>query len=88
MKTSELLEKLLHSLDMNNLDTGLCLLAYFELNIYDYERVIKYFRRNKPLTWRTIFRKLEYAYWWEEGKVEPRKKWLKKHIKKLKAKGL
>jgi hypothetical protein len=87
MKLSELLEDLL--LKINELDAGLCFLN-LRTNKEDeaYYKIFYYLKDNKPLTLRTISHPRKNVYWWKPGLVEPRKKWLKKHIKKLKAKGL
>lgn len=91
MKLSEGLEKLLNVVEGGDIIKGLCLinceLVYNGiLNWEENIEVYKYLFDNRPFTWYSFW--YLSTYWWEPGKVEPRKKWLKKHIKKLKSKGL
>lgn len=91
MKLSEGLEKLLSVIKRGDVYEGLCsekTNLYFDniLSWNDNYNIAEYFSNNKPLTWYRVFHST--GYWWKPGKVKPRKKWLKKHIKKLKAKGL
>lgn len=90
MKESERLEKLLEYIN-NNGCHGLCYSVYLMHNdgiiSYSAKSILEdYIRNNNPFTWYSLIKAT--SYWWKPGLVEPRKKWLEKHIKKLKAKGL
>ena len=62
-----------------------------KINQEEYDTLKNFIRENIPLTFNVLlirikrFTFFEYTncYWWEKGKVEPRIKWLNKHIKKL-----
>jgi len=49
-------------------------------------KVSRYINDHRPFNTRTIipFSLIGSAYYWKPGKLEPRVKWLKRHIKKLK----
>lgn len=38
-----------------------------------------YIQKNKPFT---LYNLLGIGWWWSEGNIKPRIKWIKKHIKK------
>ena len=64
--------------------TGLCLWCdclFFsnKISFSEMDKLNKYIKDNKP--WTSIFR--FSAYYWSYGKIEPRIKWINKHIKKL-----
>jgi hypothetical protein len=94
-KLSELLELMLDR--QPRFEGGLCLWAMhaivhlqpyhpgWEECAKDVLLVKNYIKKNKPLNFRTL---LGYNYYWEEGDIEPRIKWLEKHISKLKKLGL
>lgn len=86
MKLSEELEYLLdniHLIETRNYG-GLCILSR---RIFYDVKIFKYIDSNIPFN-RRLYAFLNGGYWWRCNKIEPRKKWLEKHIKKLKAKGL
>lgn len=90
MKLSELLQILLNNVNLvEKRECGLYGLKWYTLWLYDDDivKIDRYIKRN------ILFNRRWYAfwhrgYWWKPGLIEPRKKWLEKHIKKLKAKGL
>jgi hypothetical protein len=90
-KLSELLKKMLDSVNFitTNKGGGLCYLNKLVNNSpEDYKRIYNYLRENEPkFTWHK-FRNKSSSYWWKRGKVTPRKRWLKKHIKLLEKKQL
>lgn len=89
MKLSEKLEKMTRMFYLiQERHYGLCALAH-RLWVYniDYVEVITYINDNLPVN-RIWYNLWNGGYWWKPGEIEPRKKWLEKHIKKLKAKGL
>lgn len=83
-KTRELLEIMLEN--KHHFRMGLCGLAsYLEgFGIFDrHERMIVtyYIGNHRPFNFQTI---MGNAFYWKRGKLNPRVKWLKKHINKLK----
>lgn len=90
MKLSELLQHLLsivHLIDSHK--CGICELKWHTLYLYDEDlkNLNRYIKSNIPFS-RRCYALWNSGYWWKPGKVKPRKKWLEKHIKKLKSKGL
>jgi hypothetical protein len=84
----ELLQVMLDNQDL--FDVGLCkwnLLLYRSGNISKYEHImlIYYIRYNRPSMWSSVyaFKNRNNAYYWVCGDIQPRVKWIKKHIKKL-----
>lgn len=71
--------------------TGLC---YWSQTLVDREiitekegdELYKYITENRPSKFSSIsaFKSRDTFYYWEYGYIEPRIKWLKKHIKKTK----
>ena len=55
-------------------------------NRTSYTLVRDYMARNRPLLtyYRLWLNRPDSAFWWDQGNLEPRIKWLKKHISKLK----
>ena len=45
--------------------------------------LLYYIQKNRPSMWSSIdaFRYRKRSYYWEEGNIKPRIKWIKKHIK-------
>jgi hypothetical protein len=82
--TKELLEVTLENID--KLETGLCKLVY---DLADEHKITKdeylwlriYINNNPPRNLQNILNMWD-DYYWRLGKVEPRIKWLKKHIEK------
>jgi len=62
--------------------SGLCSLNMSFFDREEYDVMKKYIKRNRPLTWYTIFSLGLNVYWWKPGNKKPRIKWLDKQIKK------
>jgi len=83
MRTNkELLELMLEN--QQNFHSGLCawIISMYLRGIItteEYYEFKKYLNQNKPITFHRIFS----AFWWKQGDINPRIKWIKKHIKKL-----
>lgn len=77
----ELLEVMVNN--KQHFNSGLCgwclrLRLYDIINGGEYNQLLSYIRKNRPfLTHLNLS-----AYYWKIGRLEPRIKWLKKHIKK------
>jgi len=90
MKTRSIKELLQVMLDNQDLfDAGLCrwnLLLYRSGNISTDENImlIDYIRDNRPSMWSSVdaFKHRNKEYYWECNNIQPRIKWIKKHIKK------
>jgi len=55
------------------------------INLDERNLLLKYVENNKP----SVLHKFIYAegnFWWKYNKIEPRIKWIKKHIKLIKSK--
>lgn len=83
----ELLQVMLDNQD--SFITGLCHWVnklYFidgKISVWELYQLEIYIDKNKPMfTWYSLTGKSN-AYWWKRGDIEPRIKWIKKHIKKL-----
>lgn len=75
----ELLEVMLDNI--NKFEKGLCLwntalYAADKISEEEWIRLRRYIKKNRP--WFSF-----YPYYWPEGELEPRLKWIRKHIKKL-----
>lgn len=82
----ELLQLMLDSKYLFKL--GLCTWNYYLwdnnlINNKEYFLINKYIRRNRPSKWSGIkaFINRNSDWYWSIGDIEPRIKWLKKHIK-------
>lgn len=92
MKTRKIKKLLQVMLDNTTLfEYGLCqwVSVLYIKNIINWnERMLldKYISNNKPFNYkiRLLFSPFcNHTYYWKKGKIEPRIKWIKKHIKKL-----
>lgn len=68
--------------------TGLCrwaTLLYYrgDFTHKEYSNLYYYIINNRPWTFKSLFVKPSSKYYWTEGDIEPRIKWIKKQIKKL-----
>jgi len=88
MKLSQCLEIILENINtIKKIKGGLCHLSLrFIEDFYDEYETSMYINHNKPFT--LYSHRTKSLYWWKPGKVGPRRRWLKKHIKKLQEKGL
>ena len=80
----ELLEVMLDN--VTEFEDGLCawavrLYCIYLINHEEFEKLHRYIKENRP--W---FSFMGGAYYWSVGKLEPRLKWIRKHIKKLRRK--
>jgi hypothetical protein len=69
--------------------TGLCRLStelhYIgDIILEESMRIKQILTMNKPKTFYMLL--TDSAYWWKPGKIRPRKRWLKKMIKRIKKK--
>lgn len=68
-------------------ETGLCswidaLLCVNLINNEEFKYLNDLILKHKPILYRLrISKNSIYGYYWEKGKIEPRIKWLKKHLK-------
>jgi len=61
---------------------GLChesYLLYESIAVFNYYKLKEFLDLNKPFKVKLF----NLRFWWKKGKVKPRKRWLKKYIKKL-----
>jgi hypothetical protein len=86
--TKELLEVMLEYQDFY--DTGLCawVNSLHLCKIISTEEgfhLKNYIRNNRPSKYSSFesFKQRNYLYYWENGNLAPRIKWIKKHIKKI-----
>jgi hypothetical protein len=66
--------------------SGLCGWAsMLPLSYVDWTTLNKYIKKNRPSMFssKQAFLHCFDCYYWNEGDIEPRLKWIKKHIKKL-----
>jgi hypothetical protein len=84
----ELLELMLQHQD--KFENGLChwvykLELYYLITADEYGLLIKYIKNNRPSLFSSLdaFKQWFYleAFYWEDGKIEPRLEWINKHIK-------
>lgn len=81
---SELLELMLdHQEYFNN---GLCIWInniqwHHYITWRESRKLRKYIKENRP---KNIYWLIRYGYYWKSGDINPRIKWINKHIKKLK----
>lgn len=66
--------------------SGLCYWNYWILNNEkisgdEYCELRDYIEKNKPITWYNLVIHRNGSYWWKPGDINPRIKWIKKHIK-------
>ena len=84
---NELLKITLENFDeyFSSYNNGICLIilvlwAHEDIITFsEYRKIYKYIYENKPFS---IFRIGANSYFWRPGRVAPRKRWLKKHVKK------
>jgi hypothetical protein len=80
--TKELLQIMLSHI--NEVREGLCGIVWQlgDRGIFNSEehlRILNYIADNRPINLRRI---LNTAYYWKPGKIKPRKRWLKRQIKR------
>jgi hypothetical protein len=78
-----LLEIMLENTD--KLKSGLCGLVWQLdddkiINLEEHYKLLNYIESHRPFNIRTIIRS---TFYWKQGRIKPRVKWLKKHIKNL-----
>ena len=85
----ELLELMLQHQDLFNSGmcnwTGRMYCHGIELISYDEYKILKrYINKNRPHRYSSLvaYRQRHSGFYWEEGNIHPRIKWIKKHIKK------
>ena len=80
----ELLQVMLDNIE--NLSGGLCslgfhMMAYKTITSDELQLLLEYIIKNRPYNLYRIFG-IYKSYYWKPGKIKPRLRWLKRHIKK------
>jgi hypothetical protein len=80
--TKELLAVMLESI--NKTKTGLCglCLKLYQVDIInhlEYEELLRYIKEHRPFN---LHYMIGNPYYWGKGKLKPRKRWLKRHIRR------
>jgi hypothetical protein len=86
MKTTKELLQIMYD-NSDCITSGLCFLVdriYTKglISNEEFFALDSFLQRNKPITFWRIFHP-KSKFWWKKGRIEPRRKWLKKQIKKL-----